>query len=311
LGGSNKLDLIKPGTHIDFVGKMKKAVFISWGLILIGILSLIYNKGPNWGVEFVGGTEVHVKFTKDIRSDEIRKVLSSTGYPAESVQQLGLPKDNEYLLRFSPDVVAFEKIQEFRGKLSGIFESAVGKGGINILRIDYIGPKVGRELIEKGVISILLGCVGILLYLMIRFEFEFALGAVIAILHDVLITIGAISITDKEFTLTIVAAILTIIGYSVNDTIIIFDRIRENLKKATKIGFRQLVNESVNQTLSRTVLTVITVFLVLIALFFLGGSVIHDFAFAMIVGVLTGTYSSIFIASAFVIYWKYRKGVLT
>ena len=305
------MDLIKPNTHIDFVEKMKKAFLISLGLILIGIISLIYHKGPNWGVEFVGGTEVHIKFTKDIRSDEIRSTLSSSGYSAESVQQLGLPKDNEYLIRFSPKVVAFEQIQDFQGKLAGIFNSVVGEGGANILRIDYIGPKVGKELIEKAIISIILGWVGILLYLMIRFKFEFALGAVIALIHDVLITLGAISITDKEFTLTIVAALLTVIGYSVNDTIIIFDRIRENLKKVTKISFRQLVNESVNQTLSRTILTVITVFLVLLALFFLGGSVIHDFAFALIVGVVTGTYSSIFIASAFVIYWRYRKGALT
>ena len=305
------MDLIKPNTHIDFVEKMKKAFLISLGLILIGIISLIYHKGPNWGVEFVGGTEVHIKFTKDIRSDEIRSTLSSSGYSAESVQQLGLPKDNEYLIRFSPKVVAFEQIQDFQGKLAGIFNSVVGEGGANILRIDYIGPKVGKELIEKAIISIILGWVGILLYLMIRFKFEFALGAVIALIHDVLITLGAISITDKEFTLTIVAALLTVIGYSVNDTIIIFDRIRENLKKVTKISFRQLVNESVNQTLSRTILTVITVFLVLLALFFLGGSVIHDFAFALIVGVVTGTYSSIFIASAFVIYWKYKRGVLT
>lgn len=305
------MELIKPDTHIDFVGKMRKAFLISLGLILIGIISLFYHKGPNWGVEFVGGTEVHIKFTKDIKSDEIRNILGSSGYPAESVQQLGLPKDNEYLIRFSPKVVTFEKIQEFQEKLEGIFESVVGKEGASILRIDYIGPKVGRELIEKAVLSIILGWVGILLYLMIRFKFEFALGAVIALIHDILITLGAISIMDKEFTLTIVAALLTVIGYSVNDTIIIFDRIRENLKKVTKTGFMQLVNESVNQTLSRTVLTVITVFLVLIALFFLGGSVIHDFAFTLIVGVLTGTYSSIFIASAFVVYWRHRKGALT
>jgi len=305
------LDLIKPGVSVDFVGKMKKAVFLSWGLILIGIISLAYHKGPNWGVEFVGGTEVHVKFAKDIESDQVRSILGSAGYPVESVQQLGLPQDNDYLVRFSPQVAAFEKIQEFQNKLEGIIKSVPEFEGASILRIDYIGPKVGKELIEKAIISVLLGCVGILLYLMIRFEFEFALGAVIALIHDVLITIGAISITDKEFTLTIVAALLTIIGYSVNDTIIIFDRIRENLKKTTKIGFRQLVNQAVNQTLSRTILTVVTVFLVLIALFFLGGPVIHDFAFALIVGVVTGTYSSIFVASTFVIYWKYKRGVLT
>jgi preprotein translocase subunit SecF len=290
---------------------MKKAVFISWGLILIGVISFIYHKGPNWGVEFVGGTEVHVKFSKDIKSDEIRNVLSSAGYTAESVQQLGLPQDNDYLVRFPSEVVPFEKINEFRLKVQEIFENVVGQGGANILRIDYIGPKVGSELIKKATLSIILGWVVILIYLMGRFKFEFALGAVLGMIHDILITLGAISIMNKEFTLTIVAALLTVIGYSVNDTIVIFDRIRENLKKATKVGFRQIVNESVNQTLSRTVLTVITVLLVLVALFLLGGPVIHDFAFTLIVGVATGTYSSVFIATAFVIYWRYKKGLLT
>lgn len=305
------MDIIKPGAYIDFVGKMKKAVFISWGLILIGVISFIYHKGPNWGVEFVGGTEVHIQFAKEIKSDQIRNILSSSGYTAEAVQQLGLPQDNDYLIRFSPKVVAFDKIQELQNKLEGLIKSSPEFQGASILRIDYIGPNVGRELIQKAIISVLLGCVGILLYLMIRFEFEYALGAVIAIVHDVLITLGAISIMDKEFTLAIVAALLTVIGYSVNDTIIIFDRIRENLRKAAKIGFRQLVNEAVSQTLSRTILTGLTVFLVLAALFLLGGSVIHDFAFTLIVGVIVGTYSSIFVASAFVIYWKHKKGALT
>ena len=305
------MDIIKPGTYIDFVGKMKKAVFISWGLILIGVISFVYHKGPNWGVEFVGGTEVHIQFAKEIKSDQIRDILSSAGYSAEAVQQLGLPQDNDYLIRFSPKVIAFDKIQELQNKLEDLIKNVPEFQGASILRIDYIGPNVGRELIQKAIISVLLGCVGILLYLMIRFEFEYALGAVIAIVHDVLITLGAISIMDKEFTLAIVAALLTVIGYSVNDTIIIFDRIRENLRKATKIGFRQLVNEAVSQTLSRTILTGLTVFLVLAALFLLGGAVIHDFAFTLIVGVIVGTYSSIFVASAFVIYWKHRKGVLT
>lgn len=303
------MDLIKPGTNIDFVGKMNKAVFISWILILMGIISLIYHKGPNWGVEFAGGTEVHIKFAKDVESEQIRNILNSAGYPAESVQQLGLPQDNEYLVRFSPDVVAFDKIQEFQDKLEGMVKSVPEFEGASVLRIDYIGPRVGAELIRKAIISVLLGCVGILLYLMIRFEFEFALGAVIATFHDLLITLGAISIMDKEFTLTLVAALLTVIGYSVNDTIVIFDRIRENMRKGAKGGFRQLVNESVNQTLSRTVVTGISVLFVLLSLFLLGGSVIHDFAFTLIVGVIVGCYSSIFVASAFVVYWKHRKGV--
>ncbi len=295
-------------THINFVAKMKKAVVVSLALIIISLLSLMYHKGPNWGVEFIGGTELQIKFPKRIQSEEIKSALRDAGYPAESVQGIGLAGDNEYLIRFSPDVVDFQRIQEFQNELAGMSKNSTIFNGASILRLDFIGPKVGKELIEKAVFSILLGCVGILIYLIFRFEFAFAMGAVIALIHDTMITLGAVSITNKEFTLTIVAALLTVIGYSVNDTIIIFDRIRENLKKAARTGLTQVVNEGVNQTLTRTLLTSLTVFLVLLPLYFFGGSVIHDFAFALIVGVVVGTYSSIFVASAFVVYWKH-KGV--
>jgi preprotein translocase subunit SecF len=297
-------------THVDFVVKMRKALIVSICLIVISLLSLMYHKGPNWGVEFIGGTELQVKFPKTIQSKELKSALEDAGYPAESVQGIGLPGDNEYLIRFSPEVVDFQRIQEFQSKLVDMSKKPTIFNGASILRLDFIGPKVGKELIEKAIFSILLGCVGILIYLIFRFEFAFAMGAVIALIHDTVITLGAVSITNKEFTLTIVAALLTVIGYSVNDTIIIFDRIRENLRKAAKVGFSQVVNEGVNQTLSRTLLTSFTVFLVLLPLYFFGGSVIHDFAFALIVGVVVGTYSSIFVASAFVVYWKHKKVIL-
>jgi len=292
---------------IDFVSKMKVAALISLALILIGIASLLIHHGPNWGVEFVGGTEVQLKFQKSIETDVVRKIMEGARYPAESVQQLGLPQDKEYLLRFSPDVVGFDKIELFR---SGLNKLIAGNGlfrGATVQRIDFIGPQIGKELIRKAFFAIILGWIGIMLYLMIRFEFSFALGAVIAIIHDILITLGAIFFLDKEFTLVVVAALLTVIGYSVNDTIVIFDRIRENLGKTQKIGFRELVSESLNQTLSRTILTYFTVLLVLIALFLLGGAVIHDFAFTLMVGITAGTYSSIFMASAFVIYWRDKR----
>lgn len=289
---------------------MGKAVILSIILILIAIGSLIYHKGPNWGVEFTGGTEIHIKLAKDVSIEDIKSTLGEVGYPPEEVQRLGLQGDREYLIRFSAELVKFDQIQTFQTELESLIEKNPQFQGGSILRVDYIGPKVGSELIRKAVISILLGCVGILIYVMLRFEFAFAMGAVIALVHDTVITLGAISITDKEFTLAIVAALLTVIGYSVNDTIIIFDRIRENMKKSSKSGFMDIVNVGINQTLSRTILTGITVFLVLIPLFVLGGSVIHDFAFTLIVGVLIGTYSSIFVASAAVIYWRKRKGTL-
>ncbi len=301
------MELIKPGTRIDFMGKRKKAIFISIILIVISIGSLIYHKGPNWGVEFTGGTEIHIKLAKDLSIKDIKNTLDATGYPPEVVQQLGLSGDREYLIRFSPDLIKFDQIQDFQSELEKIMATNESFKGGSIQRVDYIGPRVGKELISKAIISILLGCVGILIYVMIRFEFGFAMGAVIALIHDTVITLGAISIMDKEFTLALVAGLLTVIGYSVNDTIIIYDRIRENMKKSGKLGIKEVVNVGVNQTLTRTILTSFTVFLVLIPLFIFGGSVIHDFAFTLIVGAIVGTYSSIFIASAFVVYWRERK----
>jgi len=301
------LELIKPGTRIDFMGKRRKAIFMSIALIVISIGSLIYHKGPNWGVEFTGGTEIHIKLAKDLSIKDIKNTLDATGYPPEVVQQLGLYGDREYLIRFSPDLIKFDQIQDFQSELEKIMATNESFKGGSIQRVDYIGPRIGKELIRKAIVSILLGCVGILIYVMIRFELGFAMGAVIALIHDTVITLGAISLMDKEFTLALVAGLLTVIGYSVNDTIIIYDRIRENMKKSGKLGIKEVVNEGVNQTLTRTILTSFTVFLVLIPLFIFGGSVIHDFAFTLIVGAIVGTYSSIFIASAFVVYWKERK----
>ncbi len=305
------MEIIKPETHIGFVSKMRNALLVSIVLILIAIVSLIYHKGPNWGVEFMGGTELHIKLSQGIKPGEIMAMLRDVGYAADSVQSIGLSGDNEYLIQFSPETVDFEGIQKFQNRLEEMFSEFPELKGASILRLDFIGPKVGKELIEKAVLSILLACVGILIYLIFRFEFAFAMGAVIALIHDTVITMGAVSVTDKEFTLAIVAGLLTVIGYSVNDTIVIFDRIRENLKKAKGKGFKNTINESLNQTLSRTILTSLTVFLVLIPLFILGGSVIHDFAFTLIVGVLIGTYSSIFVATPFMIYWRQRKGAVT
>ena len=295
------MELIKPGTRIDFMGKRRKAIFMSVALIVISIGSLIYHKGPNWGVEFTGGTEIHIKLAKDLSIKGIKNTLDATGYPPEVVQQLGLYGDREYLIRFSPELIKFDQIQDFQSELEKIMATNESFKGGSIQRVDYIGPRIGKELIRKAIVSILLGCVGILIYVMIRFELGFAMGAVIALIHDTVITLGAISLMDKEFTLALVAGLLTVIGYSVNDTIIIYDRIRENMKKSGKLGIKEVVNEGVNQTLTRTILTSFTVFLVLIPLFIFGGSVIHDFAFTLIVGAIVGTYSSIFIASPILI----------
>lgn len=300
------MEIISPNTKIDFVSRMGGAFKLSLLLILISVGSLIYHGGPNWGVEFTGGTELHLKFEKIINVNEIRERLSDEGYRPESVQQFGLTSDNEFLVRFSPEVVPFEMIDEFKDTLNEVISDVPKFEGAELLRVDYIGPEVGQELVTKAIMAILIGCIGILLYIIVRFEFGFAMGAVLALLHDTIITMGAISLTNKDFTLAIVAALLTVIGYSVNDTIVIFDRIRENIARSAAGKFNIFVNEGVNQTLSRTILTGVTVFIVLIPLFFLGGSVIHDFAFTLIVGVLIGTYSSIFVASGFLVWWKGR-----
>ncbi|MGI9553688.1 MAG: protein translocase subunit SecF [Thermodesulfobacteriota bacterium] len=301
------MEIFKSTRTYDFVSKIPTAVKISVLLIVISLGSLIYNGGPNWGVEFTGGTEVQVKFPKGPQTDDIRNSLKDQGYEAEAVQQFGLASDHEYLISFSPKVVSFDQIQSFKETLNKVIESTPEFSDAQIQRIDYIGPKIGKELVQKAVLSILIACVGILIYLIFRFELGFAVGAVIALFHDTIITLGAISLTNKEFTLAIVAALLTVIGYSVNDTIVIFDRIRENIAKSLSKNFGDIVNEGVSQTLSRTILTGVTVFIVLLPLFFLGGAVIHDFAFTLIVGVIIGTYSSIFVASAFVLYWRKRK----
>ena len=291
----------------DFVDKMGGAMRISIALAVISIASLLYHQGPNWGVEFTGGTEIHIKLAKSLDTNVLKDALAGSGFPSESVQRFGLPGDNEHLIQFAPELATFDQIGDFQNELENLFATSEDFEGASIQRIDYIGPRVGKELITKALLSILIACVGILAYLVFRFEFGFAVGAVIALIHDTLITVGAISLADKEFTLAIVAALLTVIGYSVNDTIVIFDRIRENMGNFPEKGFRELVNDGISQTLSRTLLTAITVFIVLVPLFFLGGSVIHDFAFTLMVGVVIGTYSSVFVASAFVVYWRRRK----
>ena len=293
--------------NYDFVEKMGGAMRISIALAVISVVSLLYHQGPNWGVEFTGGTEIHIKLEKSLETNVLKGELEESGFPSESVQRFGLPGDNEHLIQFAPELATFDQIEDFQKKLESLFAESENFKGASIQRIDYIGPRVGKELITKALFSILLACVGILAYLVLRFEFGFAVGAVIALVHDTLITVGAISLADKEFTLAIVAALLTVIGYSVNDTIVIFDRIRENMGNFPEKGFRELVNDGISQTLSRTLLTAITVFIVLVPLFFLGGSVIHDFAFTLMVGVVVGTYSSVFVASAFVVYWRKRK----
>jgi len=298
------MQIIKHDINIDFVGKRKLAMIISGVVILLGLASLVINGGPNYGIDFVGGTLVQVKFAEDTDASKIKESLSSLDLGSVVVQHFG-DDANEYLVRVQESA----KNKELSKMISGSLESSYGAGQVDIRRVEMVGPQVGKDLRQKGLLSILYAMIGILIYISWRFELRFAVGAIIALLHDVLITLGAFSISGREIDLPIIAAFLAIIGYSLNDTIIVYDRIRENYGKHQKKGFTAVVNRSINETLSRTILTSGTTMLVVLALFVFGGGVIHNFAFALLVGILVGTYSSIFVASPVLIFWDdYRSG---
>ena len=283
------MEFIKPGINVDFVGKRKIFISISLLIIFIGIISLIIKGGPKYGVDFAGGTIVQIKFNKDINISNLRKVMSKD----VAIQSFG-ESGNEFLLRFPQTTADTEALSnQLKTKLIKNF----GKKSYEIRRIEMVGPKIGKDLRRKGLLAVVVAIIGILIYISIRFEFRFALGAVIALVHDVLITLGIFSLLNKEIDLTILAAFLTIVGYSLNDTIIVYDRIRENMKKFVRGNFGKIINISINETLSRTILTSGTTLFVVLALFLFGGGVIHDFAFALLIGIVAGTYSSIYIAS--------------
>lgn len=297
------MQLIKPDTNFDFINKRKLALIASVALILIGLASLAVKGGPNYGIDFAGGTLVQVKFARDTAAGEIKKALGSLELGSPVVQNFG-DGENEFLIRVEKSST---ELQGLSAQVLQALEAGYEQGQVEIRRVEMVGPQVGKDLRSKGMMAIFWAMVGILIYISIRFEFRFAVGAIIALIHDVLITLGAFSLFGKEIDLPIIAAFLAIIGYSLNDTIIVYDRIRENLGKHHKESFSFIVNRSVNETLSRTLLTSGTTLLVVLALFVLGGGVIHNFAFAMLVGVLVGTYSSIFVASPVLIFWEERK----
>jgi preprotein translocase subunit SecF len=290
------MQLIRPDINIDFLGKRKIALIASTLMILIS-LGLLATRGLNFGIDFTGGTLVEVKFDKAPAVADVRKALAPKGYEQAVIQEFGAP--NEILIR----------VQNKEGEESATISTAVldglsaafGADAVEMRRVEYVGPQVGEELTRAGIYAVLIAMLAILIYVTFRFELRFAIGADSALLHDITIVVGIFALTGKEFTLPVVAAILTVIGYSLNDTIVVFDRIRENLaanrKKKKPDDEAFVCNASINQTLARTLMTSFTTLLVVIALFLLGGEVIHDFAFALMVGILVGTYSSIYIAS--------------
>lgn len=295
------MELIKPQTHIDFMGKFKPALMFSALLILAGVVSIFMHGGLKFGIDFAGGTLVQLKFENPPAIESIRSGLKEIGLADSTIQEFGSP--DTILIRVERSE---GKLEEMGSRIKESLEQTRGFTGITIERVEMVGPKVGKDLRQKALLSIVYAIIAIVIYISWRFEFQYAIAAIIALIHDVLITMGAFSVLDKEFTLVLVAAFLTIIGYSLNDTIVIFDRIRENTRRRSKEPLRDIINTSINQTLSRTLLTSGTTLLVVAALFFLGGEIIHDFSFALLVGVVIGTYSSIFIASVFLVYWESR-----
>ena len=297
------MQLIKPDTNFDFVGKRTIAMAVSLLLLAVGIVSLISNGGPNYGIDFAGGTLVQVRFTETTDAASIKKALEGMDIGSLVVQKFG-DDENEFMIRMEKSSSELKGLStEVQNKLAETY----GADKVDVRRTEMVGPQVGSDLRMKGLKAIIYAMLGILVYISWRFEFRFAVGAIIALIHDVAITLGVFSLFGKEIDLPIIAAFLAIIGYSLNDTIIVYDRIRENVGRYNKESFSFIVNRSINDTLSRTLLTSGTTLLVVLALFVLGGGVIHNFAFAMLVGVLIGTYSSIFVASPILIYWEQRK----
>ena len=274
----------------DFMGKRRFALIFSLVLIAISIGSIV-TRGLNFGLDFTGGTSVVVNFDKIVELDAIRDALKSNDFIDASVQNFGSAKSVQIKFQTANGDESTKLVKQLKHIVTSLDAKAlVGKG-------DFIGSQVGDELVEQGSLAILYAIIGILLYVTMRFEWRFSLGSVIALVHDVIITVGVFSITQMEFDLTILAAVLAVIGYSLNDTIVVFDRVRENFLGLRKKTPTEVFNVSINQTLSRTIITSMTTIIVLVALFVLGGAMIHGFAFALIVGIVIGTYSSIFVAS--------------
>jgi len=295
------MKIINSDTHFDFMGKIKMTMAISGLVILIGLGSVALSGGLKYGIDFAGGTLIQLQFKTPPDIEVIRDGLKTISLGESTIQEFGSKRD--ILIRIQRSEEKLEAVgSKVRNSLGGKFN----KEDITIERVEMVGPKVGRDLREKALLSILYAIIGIVIYISWRFELQYAVAAIIALVHDVLVTLGAFSILDKEFTLVIIAAFLAIIGYSLNDTIVVFDRIRENLRRRGKNTLVQTINASINQTLSRTLLTSGTTLMVVAALFFFGGEIIHDFSFALLVGILVGTYSSVFIASAFLVYWDSR-----
>jgi len=288
----------------DFIKNRKMAYIISVVIILVGLISIIF-QGFNLGIDFAGGTLIQIRFDKPVSTTEVRNILSEFNLSQSTIQNLS---ENEFVIRT-------EKIDSEQRKeiLSALKENLTD---LEVLRVETVGPVIGENLKKLAIYALLFAFIGIILYITMRFEFKFSIISILALLHDTLIVLGIFSLLQKEITISIIAAVLTIIGYSLNNTIVILDRLRENIKFKTREPFENLINMSINQSLSRTINTALTTIIPILTLYFFGGNILSDFALALFIGMVAGTYSSIFIASPLLIEWNkifkiYQKGTKT
>ncbi len=278
--------------NIDFVGNFKIFGTLS-ALMIVGILVMFFTKGLNYGVDFRGGAEIQVKFKQTITLTELREKLEEANIPVSQVQTIGEESANEFLMKIQSSEQDLNKVS---AEVSTMLNNKLGDKSPEILKNDIVGPKAGAQLRLSGFQAMAWALLGIMIYIALRFEFKFAPGAIVALFHDVTIIVGAFLLTQKEFSLQIVAALLAIIGYSINDTVVIYDRVREIEEANPAMSIKEVVNRAINETMSRTIITAMTTFIVAVVMFLMGGGVIHDFFFAMSIGIIAGTYSTIYIA---------------
>jgi len=283
--------IIKP-THFDFMGKGQQALIGSGVVLAICLLALLL-RGLNFGLDFTGGTMIEVGYPQPVPIPQVRATLSQAGFTDAQAQHFGTSSD--VLIRIAPREGM--NSAAVSSQVLAALQTAAGDSTVEMRRVEFVGPQVGDELVEDGSLAMLYALIGILIYVTLRFEWRLALGTIAATVHDVLITLGIFALFQIEFDLTVLAALLAVIGYSVNDSVVVLDRIRENFRKMRKGTPREVINTSINQTLARTLMTSLTTLLAVVVLYFFGGPVIRNFAFALIIGIIVGTYSSIYIAS--------------
>lgn len=285
------MEFFKHNTQIDFMAQRKGAAILSTLLFVLSILSLsIY--GLHMGLDFTGGTQIQLHFLKEADLGDIRNKLQMGGFKEAEVKSYGTSKD--VLVTLVPN----DKGDENKNKDAVIKQILQILPEATIQQVDYIGPQVGKELATRGILAIVISLLGTMIYIALRFEFRFAVGSTVALIHDPILILGIFSFFNIEFNLIALASVLTVIGYSLNDTIVIFDRVRENFRKLRKASPLEVINQSINQTLSRTIMTSVVTLMVVLALFFLGGSMLYGFSLALIIGIVVGTYSSIYVAGS-------------